>query len=450
MTNSERRISRQRVFRSAPGESRADWWMFSQLGRRMGFADAFAYANSAQIFREHAALSAFENDGARAFDIGALAKITDEAYDALEPVQWPVRADGKGTPRLFTDGHFSHPDGRARFIATPFRPPAEAPDAARAFMLNTGRVRDQWHTMTRTGIAPRLASHEPEPLLDMHPQDAARAKIAEGGFARIESRHGATLMRVRATQDLRPGEVFIAMHWSETNSSVGPADRLVGAACDPVSGQPELKATAVMVTRAPMAWHGLLLERGARKLRAPDYWCRSAIEGGFAYRIAGASPLAPCGEAPARDAIAAWIDGDAADLAVYADAARGAFRYAHFRDGALAAVLFIARDPGGLPSREAAGAMFAEATPLQHRARVLAGAPISSARDEGPIVCACHVVGRARIIAAIASGSARDVEAISAATRAGSNCGSCKPEIAAICRQLVASTGAGLLSREGA
>src|SRR5262249_56806908 len=92
VTNSERRISRQRRFLPAPGEARPDWWIVTQVARRMGFAAAFAYGCAADIFREHAALSAFENGGRRDFDIGALAAISDDAFDALDPVQWPLRA----------------------------------------------------------------------------------------------------------------------------------------------------------------------------------------------------------------------------------------------------------------------------------------------------------------------------------------------------------------------
>jgi assimilatory nitrate reductase catalytic subunit len=149
VTNSERRISRQRAFRAPPGEARPDWWMLSEVARRLGWGAAFGYAGPADIFREHAALSAFENDGGRVFDIGALAALSDAEYDALAPVQWPRPQDGQGRARLFGGGSgFTTEDGRARFVATPYRPPAEALLPG-MLVLNTGRVRDQWHTMTR-------------------------------------------------------------------------------------------------------------------------------------------------------------------------------------------------------------------------------------------------------------------------------------------------------------
>jgi len=400
----------------------------------MGFGEAFDYRNAAQIFREHAALSAFENEGERVFDLGGLAAIDDAAYDALEPVQWPVRGDGVRSARLFADGRFAHPDGLARFVATPFRPPADR--RGDGLMLNTGRIRDQWHTMTRTGDVPGLAQHTPEPFLDMHPDDAAEAQIANGGFARIESRHGAAVMRARVTNAQRRGDVFAAMHWSRTNSSVGPADRLVGAACDPVSGQPEFKATAVTVRPQPMAWHGLLLRRDCVQLQSPDYWCRIAVDGGFAYTLAGADPLAADQEAPEAKTILAWLGaGEASDLAVYADPARGVFRYAHFARGRLDACLFIARDPSSLPDRIAAGMMFSERPPDHNRARILAGVSLAGVASPGPTVCACFAVGRNTIVEAIRSRNLTTVTGISDALRAGTNCGSCLPELAVILRE---------------
>jgi assimilatory nitrate reductase catalytic subunit len=446
VTNSERRISRQRAFLPAPGEARADWWMLAELARRMGYGNAFNYPNAAAIFREHAALSAFENGGARQFDLGGLAGLDDASYDAFEPAQWPVRGDGARPPlqssaRLYAGGHFSHPDGRACFVATPFRAPAETDSAA--LMLNTGRVRDQWHTMTRTGDVPGLSQHTPEPFLDMHPDDAAAAQIVDGAFARIESRHGAAVMRVRTSSALRRGEAFAAMHWSRTNTSAGPADGLVGAALDPVSGQPEFKATAVTVTPQAMAWHGLLLRRDYAKLDtlgilAPDYWCRIAIGGGFAYTLAGVDALAEDGETPGAARILALIGlaeagaGTAPDLAVYADPARGVFRYAHFADGRLDACLFVARDPASLPDRASAVMMFAEAPPDHDRARVLAGKSLAGVASPGPTVCACFAVGRNTIAEAIRAGNFTEVAQIGAALRAGTNCGSCLPELAAI------------------
>ena len=170
VTNSERSISRQRPFLPAPGEARQDWWILAEVARRLGFGAAFAWNGVADIFREHAALSAFENDGRRDFDIGAYAGIDDAAYDRLASFVWPASVEVAGAgvaadQRFFADGGFYHSDRRARFIATSPRAPVHAPSAERPLRLNTGRVRDQWHTMTRTGKSVRLAGHRPEPLI---------------------------------------------------------------------------------------------------------------------------------------------------------------------------------------------------------------------------------------------------------------------------------------------
>jgi assimilatory nitrate reductase catalytic subunit len=174
VTNSERRISRQRAFVAPPGEARPDWWIVAQVARRMGFGDAFAWNTAHEVFAEHARLSAHEQQLApRGFNLAGLARLDSAGYDALAPIQWPVpQAGHAGTPRLFGDGRFHHADGRARLLPLVPRAPAHALDDDFPLVLNTGRVRDQWHTMSRSGRSPKLATHTPEPYLEIHPQDA--------------------------------------------------------------------------------------------------------------------------------------------------------------------------------------------------------------------------------------------------------------------------------------
>ena len=436
VTNSERRLSRQRPFRAPPGEARPDWWMLADVARRLGWADAFAYERPAEIFREHAALSAFENDGRRFFDIGALAELSDDTYDRLEPVQWPLPRRGVpiGGARLFEAGGFATPDGRARFVATPWRPLAEQPDTRRPLLLNTGRVRDQWHTMTRTGRVPRLMRHAVEPLLDMHPDDAATSGVVDGGLARLESRHGATVLRARLSRDQRRGEVFVPMHWTDLFAASGPVGRLVGAACDPVSGQPELKATAVAVAPVPVLWRGLLLRRAETPLADEIYWSRIPIESGAAFDLAGIKPL-PGGDASERW-IAALLDAPpGAELVVYADPARGVFRYASLVDGRLDACLFLGRTAAALPERARLAALLGSPIEARQRAALLAGRAAGTvAAEAGPIICACFAVGLAALQDAITGRRLTSVAEIGGALRAGTNCGSCIPELKEILR----------------
>jgi assimilatory nitrate reductase catalytic subunit len=200
VTNSERRISRQRAFVPPPAETRPDWWTLAQVAQRMGFVEGFNYNSPAEVFDEHARLSATDNHGTRVFNIGGLAGLTPQEYEQLEPIQWPVPGRGHaGTGRLFEDYRFQHSDGRARFVPTPPSGPAAAADEQFPFILNTGRIRDQWHTMTRTSQSPRLTEHLPEPFADLHAQDALLLAVREGELARVTTVRGSMIARVRTS-----------------------------------------------------------------------------------------------------------------------------------------------------------------------------------------------------------------------------------------------------------
>jgi assimilatory nitrate reductase catalytic subunit len=443
VTNSERCISRQRAFRTAPGAARPDWWMLSQVAQRMGWGAAFAYRGPAEIFREHAALSAFENGAPkrRLFDIGALATLGDEAYDQLPPVYWPLprgaTAPWSGTKRLFGGTRsFSTDDGRARFVATPYRAIAAPVDAEWPLLLNTGRVRDQWHTMTRTGRVARLMAHRREPFLEIHPSDAARLGLVDGGLARVASRHGAAVLPVCQSPDQRPGEVFAPMHWTDRFASAGPIDRLVGAATDPVSGQPELKATPVCVTPLAPLWHGLLLRRAEPAPAGTFYWARVPVAHGHAFSLAGWTALP---EGPETEAwFAALLEaGPAGELVSYADPGRGTFRAASFVADRLEACLFLAPRAAALPPIEALMPLGSVVAPAM-RTGLLAGLSPGAlaANHPGRTVCACFGVGERTLARAIAARRLDSVAAIGSALRAGTNCGSCIPELNAILNEV--------------
>ena len=427
VTNSERRISRQRAFRAAPGMARPDWWMFAEVARRMGFGDAFAWSNPAAIFREHAALSAFENNGERIFDIGVLAACSDAAYDALQPLQWPCPRLGASGPRLFGRGGFPTPDGRARMVPVMGR--IEDRAANDGLRLNTGRVRDQWHTMTRTGRVPRLMAHAGEPFLAMHPHDAAARGISPGMLARIDSDAGAAILKVQVTPDQKPGDVFAPMHWTEQFSSSGPIDRLVHARTDPVSGQPDLKGAAVRVTALDMQWTGLLLRRaGARPdLGESIYWSKAPAATGFAFDLAGWTKLAEVIHSEAILRRLLQIPAEA-ELCSYSDPRKSVFRYAGFLGGVLEACLFLAPVGVALPARGVALELLGRSVTPQDRPALLAAqAPAKSIAEK--IVCSCFSVGAETITCAIGERGLTSVAQIGAALRAGTNCGSCVPEL---------------------
>ncbi len=443
VTNSERRISRQRPFRPPPGAARPDWWMLTEIARRMGWGQAFRYRGPADIFREHAALSAFENAGRRVFDIGALAQLSDAGYDQLQPVQWPVCiADGPKEARFRGRQRVPVDTAKARFVATAYRPPAQAADEAWPLTLNTGRVRDQWHTMTRTGAVPRLMAHCSEPFLDIHPADAGRLGVADGGLVRVESRFGTVVLRARLSHGQRLGEVFVPMHWTDRYCSAGPVGRIVGAAADPVSGQPELKATPVKVTAIATLWRGVLVRRAAPAPPGmPCYWVRIPVAGGQLFELAGSEPL------PSGRSGEAWISevlgaSPAAELVIYADARRGAFRYASIVGDRLEACLFIAREPAGLPAREVSIAALGRRVAAEARLALLAGHDSAGSPDgeAGRTVCTCFGVGLRTLYRAIVERRLASVADIGSALQAGTNCGSCVPELAGALRHVKAGT----------
>ena len=449
VTNSERCISRQRAFRPPPGEAKPDWWMLSEVARRMGWGRAFDYHAPANIFREHAALSGFENDGParRMFDIGAFAGLSDTAYDRFGPVRWPAAVGAKPAPdrsRLFgNQTWFPTEDGKARFIPTAYRPLAEPPDDRRALVLNTGRVRDQWHTMTRTGRVPRLMNHQGAPFLELHPADAERLGLTANDLADVDTGHGTAVLPVRLTTDQRRGDAFVPMHWTDDFASPGPIGRLVGSATDPVSGQPELKGTPVAISARAIFWHGLLLRRtGLPPSAQPYYWARTPIADGQAFELAGWEPL------PSGRNTEAWVAGILgasadAELMIYADPGRGAFRYASLLDDRLEACLFLARRRDQLPSREAAAATFGAVVDAGARLSLLSGqtGPSASLGGHGRTVCACFAIGLRTIRRAIGENGLSSVSEISAVLGAGTNCGSCIPELKAILRGAALETG---------
>ncbi len=421
VTNSERRISRQRQFMALPGEVKPDWWIMDQVAARLGWGSAFAYTKPSQIFREHARLSAFENAGERAFDIGGLADLSDDGYDALAPIQWPVPLAGIGTERLFADGDFYTPDRRARFIAVAPGAVATEPTASYPFTLNTGRVRDQWHTMTRTGLSPRLSTHIAEPFVEIHSVDAARLGLEQGSIAAVQTPHGRCLLRVLVNRGQQHGSLFVPIHWSGVNSSHGRTGALVDAIVDPYSGQPEAKATPALIEAVPVDAYGFVLSRVPVPTPSSGYWARARFSGGHVLHFAIDRP---------NSGFAEWSRAvlPLGERIEVEDARIGLYRTAVLNDARLDAVMFMSPTPK-LPSHEWLQAQFIrEAIPVTERRTLLAGRPIEGAVDQGAIVCVCFQVGERRIAAAISDG-ANSTHAIGTKLGAGTNCGSCVPEL---------------------
>jgi assimilatory nitrate reductase catalytic subunit len=423
VTNSERRISRQRGFLSLPGEARPDWWIIAQIASRMGFADAFPYRNSSEIFAEHAALSAFENGGARDFDIGAYADIGRSDYEALEPFQWPRPA---GSPnigtRFFAEGGFYHSDRKARFV--PVEPRRKPAVGSGELVLNTGRVRDHWHTMTRTGKSQRLSQHLAEPFVEIHPEDAAKYGISAADIVRVSTARGEVLVRALLTRRQQRGSIFAPMHWTDQFASRARVDALVAPILDTFSGQPALKQDAARIERFEAAAYGFAVLREKPLAIRADYWAMAKCAGGWRLELA-------LREAPSdwkRFAQSLIGVADTQNLLAYHDSVSGQLRFAAFEDEKLAGALFVSRETVAV-SRNWAAEQLREAHPQGFaRSKVIAGRSGAARPDSGPIVCSCFGVGANQIAGAAANGC-RTIAAIGAALGAGTNCGSCRAEI---------------------
>ena len=434
VTNSERRISRQRTFLPPAGEARPDWWMVCEVAKRLGYGQAFAFQNPVQIFREHAALSAFENDGARDFDLSGLASISDDDYTRLQPVQWPVTSAQRiGTSRMFTDGKFFTSSRKARLIAIVPRPPANSPNVEFPMILNTGRVRDHWHTLTRTGKSPRLSGHTLEPHAELHPRDAARLHINDGALLKLYSRWGCMIARAKVSEAQRPGSVFVPMHWNAQFAAKGGVDALVNPETDPVSGQPESKHTPVRVEPYAPKWHGFIISRRRLNLPVLEYWVMAVGKQFWRYELA--SDTLPDEWGPwARELLCA-DDRAHAEWVEYLDSAAGRYRGARLVDNRLDSCLFVATNQS-LPPRTWLGQLFAqEALSKQDRMSLLTGIPTKDHADGGRVICSCFGVGINTLTAAIRREGLETLEDIGKALKAGTNCGSCIPELKALIKE---------------
>jgi assimilatory nitrate reductase catalytic subunit len=430
-TNSERRISRQRAFVKPAGDAQPDWWIVSQVASRMGFADAFAYSAPHEIFDEHARLSAERNDGARAFHIGGLAGLAAKEYEELEPVCWPVRErGGRGTARMFADGRFLHPGGRARFLPTAPRAPRHEVCDEFPFALNTGRIRDQWHTMTRTGLSALLSEHRPEPFVDLHEADATAHGIVEGDLVRVRTKWGSAVLKARIGDEAARGSLFAPMHWSAATSSSSRVGAVVNPAVDPASGEPEFKHTPAAIERVESAWHAVLCSREAVAPPVGTWWVRIQGDGFTRFELSG------LGEEPDWSAVGRALvgaHGDGHDIVEYADAGSGTLRLARLGDGRLEACLYVSRAAEALPVRGWLAGVFARTgLPDSDRLALLAARSLDGEIDDSALVCSCFGVRRRTIEAAIERDGLETPQQIGACLKAGTNCGSCLPELCAL------------------
>jgi assimilatory nitrate reductase catalytic subunit len=474
VTNSERCISRVRPAVAAPGSTRHDWAIATEFAQRLeaqlrpGQATLFPYplddTGTQAVWNEH-------RESTRGRDLD----ITGMTYAMLDaaPQQWPLReGDAKGRERLYEDGIFPTPDGRARFANVAYKPVAEPRDARYPFSLTTGRLRDQWHGMSRTGTLGRLFGHVAEPSMQMNPQDMARRLLAEGDLVHVTSRRGSIVVPVQASSDVGMSQAFIAMHWgpeflggvASTGERLAGANALTSPAYCPTSKQPELKHTAVKVLKADLPWSLLgvaWLPEGdalaAREALKPlmaafpftscvPFSSNAPLEGAAGRERTGVLFRAAAYEAPADEVVArieALLGLDADDTLRYADRKKGqrrAMRLARNGDQARLEAFVLAGDTS---AQAWVKTLLQEELPAQAYGRLLlvpgARAPVA-VQTRGKQVCTCFNVTGPAIDGYLAGCSGTDNERLASlqgALKCGTNCGSCVPELKRMVRSVV-------------
>ncbi|MEL6874466.1 MAG: molybdopterin-dependent oxidoreductase [Pseudomonadota bacterium] len=414
VTNSERVVSRQRALFAPPGEAKPDWLIINEVAAHMGFAEAFAASSAADIFREYCAQTGYRNDGQRLLDMSSWSLISDADYAAWRPQQWGGRSP-------FAEGRYSTASGRAQMITT--EPSPVCYDDEFPLCLNSGRYRDQWHTMTRTGLSSTLSQHLREPLVVIHPDDAARFDIADGALTQVIAAHATAVFRAQHDTGQRLGELFVPMHWTDQHGNIGRANMLADQRVDPISGQPGFKNGDVRIAPLQTDWKAFLVTRETPDIADHVYWTASAVVSGLLYELAGQGAINVEALLPAGQRMEAF------------DSARGTRRIAVMDDaGRLAAALFLTRS-GELPSREW---IVRQLQPEERpdNLALLAGRAPGQMEDAGPTVCVCFNVGTTTLLRGIAEQSLTDVDAVGKALSAGTNCGSCRPAIAALLDQV--------------
>jgi assimilatory nitrate reductase catalytic subunit len=476
VTNSERRISRVRAAVLAPGQARPDWAIAADLGRRLAVAmdrpqDArlLDFVTPESVWNEHR-----ESTRGRDLDITGL------SYKRLEttgPAQWPLpEGASTGQVRLYANGQFPTPDGRARFAAVTWQPVAEERVSQFPFSLTTGRLRDQWHGMTRTGTAGRLMAHSPEPCVQVNPQDAQRLGWPDGELVQVRSKRGSLVLPVQASAQVAPMQAFIAMHWGPEVLSGRDAQGEAGLGVNvlttssycPTSKQPELKHAAVQITRADLSADAAWQLTGMAWLQVDQVWTvRQQLQKllpqfDYAHLVPFTDASAALADQAPRTGLllraACRAPADARLLKAVADAlGLNQSDTLHYQDAVRMqrrSVRLTTPDMKGLRSLQGfltAGdsrsarwlkTLLQEATPLSWPARQWLMASDAPPEGTAPLsrqVCSCLNVREDAMTACLQTQSGSEdqrLAGLQSQLRCGTQCGSCLPELRQIIRRV--------------
>ncbi len=441
VTNSERRISRQRPLRKRIGDARHDWWQIVEVAKKMGFSEHFNYESPADIFREHAALSGFEQHiKLRDFDISALSSLSQDEYENLEPVQWPINAKNPtGTKRLFTDHTFYTPNKKANFIVGEPSLNVHKITPSTPLLLNTGRIRDQWHTMTRTGTSAKLLSHVSAPFIDVHPSDIQSYNLENQKLAKISNQFGEFIGVVNENSGIHIGNIFAPIHWTDQFAKDSIISAVISSENDPFSGQPESKAIPVSISPfqsdrwAVIAIDKVIINHFNDFLQTSlaskniTYWSKSL-----------------CGKESQNEV---FLLGISADL-VWNDFVKQLlqhFKHLHtiqftdeinqderislIQDSSVQLTLYSHQEKEKLPSTTWLSNLLDKPVPKSPYTLIL-----GETSPAEKIICSCFQVSEATITEAIIEGSL-STESLGKKLKCGTNCGSCIPELQGLINQ---------------
>jgi assimilatory nitrate reductase catalytic subunit len=451
VTNSERRISRVRPAVAKPGGTRHDWEIAVDFARRLerklgSTTHLFGYDTPESIWNEH-------RESTRGRDLD----ITGMSYAMLDagPQQWPLPEGAMhGKARLYEDGVFATPDGKAKFANVRFAPVAQPRDARYPFSLTTGRLRDHWHGMSRTGTLGRLFGHVPEPAVQLHPQDMERRGIAPGDLVHVTSRRGSLVLPAEASPDVALNQAFVAMHWgseflsgcTSTGERVAGVNALTSSAYCPSSKQPELKHAAVKILKAELPWsllaiawlpedRALLVREEVREV-VGLFPFASCVP--FGHQRAGLLLRAAAYEAPPEE-IVARIEGlfglDAPDVLRYADKRKGQRRTVRLVRQGEEARLHAFVLAGDTSAQAWMKTLLQDELPAQSYGRALlapGAKPPAAVASRGRAICTCFDVTDAQIRSCLASADGDEetrLAHLQGRLQCGTNCGSCLPEL---------------------
>ena len=465
VTNSERCISKQNPMFKPFMCSQPDWWIISNVAQAMGFKSAFDYDSAFQVYKEFILLTEVNRNKKWGLNLSGLQNLTKQEYKKFSPKQWPIVDEHSyGTKRLFCDGDFHHADGKARLIPVFSKLPDLDSHLSTGFVLNTGRIRDQWHSMTRTGRSVDLMSHQPVPKIFIHPEDAKLMQIKSDGFVEVFNKGSRIILKSELTKQQRRKEVFVPIHWSKNYCNSTLINELTSPVLDPISQQPQFKQSSVRLRALEPYCVGRVFLRNEsnadadsysdsdistnakdskpdikRLLSYFDYVCRVPFTQGDVFEFASF-----------KSTESIFSNALESECPIYWQWIRlkdsnGEFsRALAFDDRKLMCWLEIYWSSHSISSLDTDVRWIQSCFESKHLADniisdLVVGRKIqcNSTIDRTPIICSCFQVTEQTIIKAVESGH-QSVEDIQKYLKAGTNCGSCLLEIGAIIEDMQA------------